>query len=109
MSFPIYYVICVIDFGFKFSFKVHYVKIQFPDVEHCYPAGLDSLVPIQLLYPPLFSLSGACSQWRITESLEALRKFAFWAPITPFSLDIYVKPPPPQLSGAHSSRPNPPQ
>ena len=41
------------------QFKVNKVKIQFPGVYHCYSAGLGSLVPIEQLYPPLFTLSGA--------------------------------------------------
>ena len=33
--------------------------MQFLDVQHCYSAGLGSLVPIEQLYLPLFTLSGA--------------------------------------------------
>ena len=42
----------------KIQFKVNKVKIQY--VEHCCSAGLGSLVPIEQLYPSLFTLpSGA--------------------------------------------------
>ena len=43
----------------KIQFKVHKVKIQFPDVQHCYSAGLGSLVPIKQRYTQLFTLTGA--------------------------------------------------
>ena len=32
------------------QFTVNKVKIQFPDVEHCCPISLGSLVPIEQLY-----------------------------------------------------------
>ena len=44
------------------QFKVNKVNIQFLDVSQCYSAGLGSLVPIDratVIYPPLFTLSGA--------------------------------------------------
>ena len=41
------------------QFKVNEVKIHFPSIiQHCYSVGLGSLVPIEQLYPSLFTLSG---------------------------------------------------
>ena len=62
------------------QFKVNKVKIQFPDVEHCCPATLGSLVPIEQLHPPLFTLSGAHQSVR--KMIRAtLGKSPIWRPI----------------------------